>query len=295
MDVNEILDVYITTYEEKVNQMYKHIKEHEQEAFPILRFENYLNTAAVHVDNDFFNHKLYFLICDNYQEIEGEHDFKKLDSDVSRILVDLNRHDRLERFLQIKFPEINSKHVVKFFGYGMDIYDFQGRLVTEYIKIHANSAVEQDYASWKSENNTAVADFNHTKISPHSHLDYEMLISNFKSEEFENDFKYQMEQAEECYRRKLYLPAAATLSVALETVLADMCKKEKIKINNNTEMNHLADRLVERGIINYRLGRRIDITYSLRNSIAHTNSGEVSKDDCKIILSCIRTLINEHY
>ncbi|PKF22519.1 hypothetical protein CW684_00985 [Macrococcoides caseolyticum] len=104
-----------------------------------------------------------------------------------------------------------------------------------------------------------------------------------------------MDQAEECYKRKLYLPAAATLSVALETVLIALCKRENIKIDNNTMLNYLGEELRNRNVINYRLAKRIDITYSLRNSLAHSNKGEVAKADCEIILNSIRTIIDNYF
>ncbi|RIO63466.1 hypothetical protein BUZ34_05485, partial [Staphylococcus haemolyticus] len=141
--------------------------------------------------------------------------------------------------------------------------------------------------------------YNHEKISPYSYLDYEGLIVNFQSKKYNNDFKYQMSQAEECYKRKLYLPAAATLSVALETVLMALCEKEKVDLKSkettDTMMNYLGERLLQENVINYRMHKRIDVTYSLRNSVSHSNPGEVSKADCQIILSCIKVLIDDHY
>lgn len=99
--------------------------------------------------------------------------------------------------------------------------------------------------------------------------------------------------------RKLFLPAAATLSVALETLIMAICDKENVKLKSkdatDTMMNYLGERLLQEGKINYRMHERIDVTYSLRNSVSHSNPGEVSKADCQIILSCIKTLIDNHY
>lgn len=158
---------------------------------------------------------------------------------------------------------------------------------------------ENDFKKWRKENKNSLDSYDHNKISPYSHLDYEGLIINFDSEKYKNDFKYQMSQAEECYKRKLYLPAASTLSVALETVLMAICQKEgvviKSKESTDTMMNYLGERLLQENIINYRMHKRIDVTYSLRNSVSHSNPGEVSKADCQIILSCIKVLIDDHY
>lgn len=295
MSLEKILSTYISAYERKVNELYKHVAEHEREVFPLLRAKNNLNIAHLEINKDVFGDTDCYLIFDNLPEHQGTYDFKELGSTDLGVLMDLDVYDRLEKLLDIKLPEIKNSRILKDLSFSFDIYDTKGSLDTRFVTSTAKYEVEKDYTNWRSINKTKVSNFNHDKISPYSHLDYEGLLKKFSSEKFEKDFAYQMDQAEECYSRHFYLPAAATLSVALETILADLCQKNKIKIRNQTEMNHLADRLVEKGVINYRLGRRIDITYSLRNSIAHTNNGEVSKDDCSIILSCIRTLIDEHY
>ncbi|SCU42477.1 phage protein [Staphylococcus aureus] len=167
------------------------------------------------------------------------------------------------------------------------------------LSTQGSSQADTDFKSWRKENQTPLNNYNHDKVSPYSHLDYEGLISNFDSPKYNSDFEYQMAQAEECYKRKLFLPAAATLSVALETLLMAICDKEKVKLNSkdssDTMMNYLGQRLLSEGKINYRMHKRIDITYSLRNSVSHSNPGEVSKADCQIILSCIKVLIDEHY
>ena len=291
----EILEVYLDSYENKVQSMYSHISEHYDEAFPVLRFKDYLNIAQFNVDKDVFGAEKLFVIFDNAEELAKDYHLEKISDGLMRNLVDVEKHQRFDKLLELEYPEILKRKVIKFIKVYGPLYNRAGTLNRHNIELPANTEVENDYRNWRKENKTAVSKFNHDNISSYSHLDYVTLVKKFKSDIFKNDFEYQMNQAEECYKRHLYLPAAATLSVALETVLADLCKKEKIKITNSTEMNYLGEKLVERGIINYRLGKRIDITYSLRNSLAHTNRGEVAKDDCSIILSCIRTIIEEHY
>lgn len=291
----EILDIYLNSYENKVQNMYSHISEHHKEAFPVLKFKEYLNVSHFKVNRDMFGSKDYLVIFDHAEHLSQEYIFDEVDESLSKILVDEYKHKRFNKLLEVKYPEFFERNLAIIVELGGGLYRTSGSLADSSIELAAKGQVEKDYRSWNKENKTIVSRYRHDKISSHSHLDYDTLIKKFKSDIFEKDFEYQMNQAEECYKRHLYLPAAATLSVALETVLADLCKKEKIKIKNSTEMNHLGEKLVERGILNYRLGKRIDITYSLRNSLAHTNRGEVSKDDCSIILSCIRTIIEEHY
>lgn len=295
MDSDKIIDIYLKVYEDKIEGMYKHIVEHHLEAFPILRFKDYLYAAHFVVDKETFSSEEYLVIFDNIQSLSGKHDLTSIDDDLSRILVDEFKWNRFNKVLEVRYPELTKRNILKILKLPFGLYDRKGDISNSSIEPHARNHVEEDYRSWNKENKTPVSKFNHDNISSHSHLDYDVLVKKFKSSEFKDDFIYQMNQAEECYKRHLYLPAAATLSVALETVLTDLCNKNNIKITNNNMLNQLGQELQQRGIINYRLGKRIDITYSLRNSLAHTNKGEVSKDDCSIILSCMRTIIEEHY
>lgn len=296
MDLEEILETYTNTYEAHVEKLYKHISDHHLDAFPVLRFKDYLNIIYITIDKEVFGSGECVIIFDNAEHLSGEYEYTDIiDDETLIILMDSYKNNRINKLLEIKFPELSSRSIYTILTFSLNLIDHSGNINSGMIESRARRNVESDYNSWRRENKTQVSQYNHDNISSHSHLDYGTLIKKFESKDFKEDFKYQMDQAEECYKRHLYLPAAATLSVALETILADLCKKEKIKIKNSTEMNHLGEKLVERGIINYRLGKRIDITYSLRNSLAHTNKGEVSKDDCSIILSCIRTIIEEHY
>ncbi|WP_390175095.1 hypothetical protein, partial [Staphylococcus pseudintermedius] len=210
---------------------------------------------------------------------------------IKRFLMDSEKRKRFEFFFEHYYEEVSSKKVFKIEPI---------RLINDNnLTLNGKYEADRDYKEWSDENKTHLDNYNHDKISPYSHLDYEGLILNFDSQKYNSDFSYQMEQANECYKRKLFLPAAATLSVALETLLMAICDKENVKLNskdtNNTLMNYLGQRLLSEGKINYRMHKRIDITYSLRNSVSHSNPGEVSKADCQIILSCIKVLIDDHY
>lgn len=287
----ERLKAFIDGYKNTVYKNYKHIEEHFNEAFPLIKFENYLNSCLINVDDDLFSNKYYYLIVDNYEFDEEEYNFTELDDVVKRNLIDLNRYERIDQLIPNKFPKLYDKRV---FYLNECIYDAK-----ELASQHGGQSAEYDYKKWKHENDTPLNQYNHDSISPYSHLDYDGLIQTFDSEKYIEDFSYQMNQAEECYKRKLYLPAAATLSVALETVLMAICEKEnvdlKTKDSTDTMMNYLGERLLQGKVINYRMHKRIDVTYSLRNSVSHSNPGEVSKADCQIILSCIKVLIDEHY
>lgn len=285
------LNLFVDGYKNIVNKNYQHIEEHFNETFPIIKFEKYLECCLIKVDRALFGGEYYFLIVDNYKFKKEIYDFTELDDKLKRVLVDINKHSRIEKLISDAFPELNNKRA---------FYFFKSVFEAEQIPYNnGGSAAEKDYRVWKKENATPLNNYNHDFISPYSHLDYDGLIQTFYSEKYNEDFSYQMNQAEECYKRKLYLPAAATLSVALETVLMAICEKEnvnlKTKETTDTMMNYLGERLLQEKVINYRMHKRIDVTYSLRNSVSHSNPGEVSKADCQIILSCIKVLIDEHY
>lgn len=292
MENEEVLNIFIKTYTEHVEKNYDNLIEHKLDAFPLLKFSGHLNIAYIKTSKDIFNYPGYYLIVDNDDELKDEYDFVELDKDTKFKIIDSGyKFQRDSVLVENLFPKLLNKNVSILFG------DYYGRknLSSDVIEISAKSQADRDYNNWKNENKTKVSQYDHNTISPHSHLDYEGLINKFGKSDYDEDFKYQMNQAEECYKRKLYLPAAATLSVALETSLLALCDKHQVKLGNETMLNYLGQRLLDEKVINYRLGKRIDISYSLRNSLAHSNKGEVSKADCEIILNCIRIIIDEHY
>ncbi len=291
LDNNERLNSFVEGYKEVVYKNYSYIEDHFNEAFPIIKFENYLTSCYIKVDEDIFMCEGFLLIVDNFQFEKEEFDFTTLNSEDHRSIMDTDNHYKFKKLVSLKFNELDKKkvfYIITPVFDQLDLYNSRGK-----------SKASSDYNSWKQENSTSLERYNHDTISPYSHLDYDGLIQTFNSKTYNEDFSYQMNQAEECYKRKLYLPAAATLSVALETVLMAICEKEnvnlKTKESTDTMMNYLGERLLQEKVINYRMHKRIDVTYSLRNSVSHSNPGEVSKADCQIILSCIKVLIDEHY
>ncbi|BAH17647.1 hypothetical protein [Macrococcoides caseolyticum] len=285
-NINEdYLDEYLNGYKEIIKLNFNHIKEHHDEAFPLLKYSNYLSYCILKFNDKQFFYETALLIVDNHNFEKLEYDFTDIEPSEYEKVVDFSNYERIEKFIEIKFPEL-VKHKI------FIIEKFYSKIFS---KDKGGLRAEKDYDNWRTENKTKVDSYNHETISPYSHLDYEGLIRSFNAKGFNDDFKYQMDQAEECYKRKLYLPAAATLSVALETVLIALCKRENIKIDNNTMLNYLGEELRNRNVINYRLAKRIDITYSLRNSLAHSNKGEVAKADCEIILNSIRTIIDNYF
>ncbi|MBH9581748.1 hypothetical protein [Staphylococcus felis] len=291
MDIKRMKNSYMNGYKTQASH-YDFLGDDIQNAFPLMKFEKYLTFILFEVDKDVFDAPKFLVIVDNYNSPEETIKVKQEDyENIKRFLMDSEKRKRFEFFIEHNYEEMLSKKVFKIEPI---------RLINNYdLTLDGKFEADRDYKEWSDENKTHLDNFNHDKVSPYSHLDYEGLILNFDSPKYNSDFSYQMEQANECYKRKLFLPAAATLSVALETLLMAICDKENVKLKskdtNDTMMNYLGQRLLSEGKINYRMHKRIDITYSLRNSVSHSNPGEVSKADCQIILSCIKILIDEHY
>ncbi|MCE4987166.1 hypothetical protein KJB67_03520 [Staphylococcus haemolyticus] len=291
MKENEMYNSFINSYKRQT-QNYDFLGEDINSAFPLLKFENYLNYIFFKVPNDIFSQNCYMVVVDNTKDIESYIEVSKADlNKYYRDIMENEKHNRFEVFIQKYYGYLYKKHIFKIIPIPFH--------TNNDLSIDGKYEAESDFQEWKNENKKSLDSYNHEKISPYSYLDYEGLIVNFQSKKYNNDFKYQMSQAEECYKRKLYLPAAATLSVALETVLMALCEKEKVDLKSkettDTMMNYLGERLLQENVINYRMHKRIDVTYSLRNSVSHSNPGEVSKADCQIILSCIKVLIDDHY
>lgn len=291
MDTQKMLKTFIEGYE-KQTLNYEFLGDDIEKAFPLLKYRSFLNISVFNVPENIFFTDTYVVIVDNFDKLPDEVTVTR--EDLNIYIREIMEHTVIERFnlfIRRKYNFLSKKNIFIVLPIALNFYN---NLSTE-----GSSQADTDFKSWRKENQTPLNNYNHDKVSPYSHLDYEGLISNFDSPKYNSDFEYQMAQAEECYKRKLFLPAAATLSVALETLLMAICDKEKVKLNSkdssDTMMNYLGQRLLSEGKINYRMHKRIDITYPLRNSVSHSNPGEVSKADCQIILSCIKVLIDEHY
>lgn len=291
INLKKMKESYMKGYKDQSSH-YDYLGDDIQNALPLLKYENYLSFILFEVDRSIFDAPLFLVIIDNYDKDEEKIKVKEKDyKNIKRLLMEREKRERFEIFIKNSYENLPSKKIFK-------IEPLHSTYNSD-LTLNGQYAAERDYKEWSNENKTSLDRYNHDKVSSYSHLDYEGLILNFDSPKYNNDFKYQMEQAEECYKRKLFLPAAATLSVALETLLMAICEKENVKLkskdSNDTMMNYLGQQLLNAGKINYRMHKRIDITYSLRNSVSHSNPGEVSKADCQIILSCIKVLIDEHY
>lgn len=132
----------------------------------------------------------------------------------------------------------------------------------------------------------------HTKVSPFNHLKLDDMVRVVKDPTFE----YQINQGLEAYKRELYLPAAATFAIAIETFLIKLKRLNGLnhKDSDSTMYNKLIENLKEKGKINYRTKRRIEVAYSMRNIINHTQAGAVAKADCDFLITTLKDIVDQN-
>lgn len=107
------------------------------------------------------------------------------------------------------------------------------------------------------------------------------------------NFTYQLEQAMAAYRQNLFLPAAATLGVCLETVCEKMCRVNGISVKGGeTQLRKLIDLLYPedktKRVITRRDNGRLEVAYKMRNMASHTSPGAVLRGDCHFMLNVIQ-------
>ncbi|WP_233642765.1 hypothetical protein [Staphylococcus devriesei] len=90
------------------------------------------------------------------------------------------------------------------------------------------------------------------------------------------------------------MPAAATFAVAIESFLIKLKKVNNIKHGDKdpTMYTKLLKPLVNQNKINYRTQRRIEVAYSMRNIINHSQAGAVAKADCDFLLNTLKDIID---
>lgn len=289
------LKAFVEHYRYLINKVYKYPFESSPDAFPTYNFLEYLDVKVVLLDKDFFTLNVCIIIFDNSKDNESQFvDCRDLDSrEISKIYSSVNPFNSYEDFLRAQFPWIDKKKI-KIFDSDTDTYiNFIKSDLKSFADSRASQTLKNEFEAYTKHASTIVTQYKHDTISPFSHLDFDGLIAKIG----DKDFEYQMRQAEECYKRSLYLPAAATMGVCLETVLLLLIEKNDIPEKNiqQTMLNALGTVLRSKNIINYRTNRRIEMAYSIRNSVSHSNTGSVAKTDCDLILNTIKSIVDEHF
>lgn len=157
---------------------------------------------------------------------------------------------------------------------------------------YGEQIVQMHYDNYSFEMNITMSNKDYVSSQPFNHLNLNSIYNTVKSD----TFKYQMNQGLTAYKYELYLPAAATFAVAIETLLVEIIVINDIKHKDSdlTMYDKLLDKLRENNSITYRNKRRIEVAYQLRNVISHTQAGHVAKSDCDFMINTIKNLVDEY-
>ncbi|RIO64154.1 hypothetical protein BUZ34_02945, partial [Staphylococcus haemolyticus] len=100
MKENEMYNSFINSYKRQT-QNYDFLGEDINSAFPLLKFENYLNYIFFKVPNDIFSQNCYMVVVDNTKDIESYIEVSKADlNKYYRDIMENEKHNRFEVFIQ---------------------------------------------------------------------------------------------------------------------------------------------------------------------------------------------------
>src|SRR5690606_35514446 len=116
-------------------------------------------------------------------------------------------------------------------------------------------------------------------------------LSTYKSIVQAEVFDSELEQAYELLKSGYYVSAAVICGVVLETALRELCDQAGIPHGKMDKMN--AD-LAKAGIYNKIVQKQLTAHASLRNSAAHGNQSEFTKQDVEQMLPAVEQFLAVH-
>ncbi|WP_218190321.1 DUF4145 domain-containing protein [Pseudomonas sp. CC6-YY-74] len=116
-------------------------------------------------------------------------------------------------------------------------------------------------------------------------------LASYKSIVQAEVFDTELEQAYELLSSGYYVAAAVICGVVLETALRELCDQSGIAYGKLDKMN--AD-LAKAGIYNKIVQKQITAHAGLRNSAAHGNQSEFSKQDVEQMLPAVEQFLSVH-
>ncbi|MEX6127162.1 hypothetical protein [Staphylococcus saprophyticus] len=58
--------------------------------------------------------------------------------------------------------------------------------------------------------------------------------------------------------------------------------------------NKLLEDLIRENKVNYRTKKRVEVAYTMRNIINHTQAGAVAKSDCDFLLNTLKDIVDNN-
>lgn len=291
INLDDLLEGFKEGYINRIENRYDTLDEKYKNDFPFYRCIDYLNLTVIKLNKDRTDNEYLIVITNNNNEFQTTIDYTQDESEEFKRFFAQSENqfyvnpNKAASFILPEQALINKVHVHARFIYSK--YD----LDPEKMKLYGKKLADQHRSDINDLQEQQVYSHDYEKPSPFSFLDFDGLIAKVN----DKDFEEQMKQAKFCYEHKIYLSAACTFSVCLETVLMLIIDKKGIKMNEqNTILNSIGDKLREAGAISRRDNNRILVTYSIRNATSHTNKTKVIQNDCEGILKTIDYFVDTY-
>jgi len=287
IDLKEIKTKFFEGYKIAVENRYKYLFQSNPESFPFYQEKNWkINLIIL---PNFFEDMYVVLISDSDKLKDNKKinlsDNMNLDK-LQKNHIDLIKHSK-------SYIENHSKYVNQNKdSYFLEQYRHSNFLIPDIFTSIGKSQADYDYQNFQKLSTERMKNKSHEQVSPFNHLNLEDMKRVVNDE----TFSYQIDQGLECYKHELYLPAAATFAIAIESFLIKLKKANKIKHkdSDSTMYDKLLESLKQHDAINYRNKVRIEIAYKMRNIVNHTQAGSVARNDCDFLLNTLKDVIDEN-
>lgn len=276
---------FLNEYRNRVNEYYNDIYKFHKDCFPFM--------YNVKITSVCFNNKLYNIIarsdtnsdvfCAKYKYLSND-EFLKFENSPTRV-----QDKELLYFIGEK------AYISIINGILPDncIYPTDLSYCKYLIKKEASYEADRDYNSIQLSNSLEKLSKSYNDLSNFNVLNLDTIFVNVNDDEF----KYELEESAKAYNAELYLAAATTAEISIETLLRIIIIKKmgKFKLPKESYILTSAKLLSKNSIIDQRLFNRIESINNLRHGIAHSSTGEAEKWDCEQIFGLIKILVETFY
>ena len=287
--MNVYLEKFLDGYRDVVNKRYIYQFQSNPEAFPFVKDNDY-KISIVLLNEDFFEYPKVIVIS-NDSSMEKIYDYTTQDEAylsknyVSYVYKQLSY---VRDCLNIINTEEHTVHMITYHGkYPLkEILDYK---LDDFYK-YGKEFAEKHFRKFEKISQEKMTDKSHEEVQPFNHLDLDSMKDIVNNE----TFTYQINQGLQAYKRELYLPAAATFAVAIESFLIKLKRANNIKHKDSdpTMYDRLLESLKANKKINYRTKKRIEVAYNMRNIINHSQAGAVAKADCDFLLNTLKDIVD---
>ncbi|MHD0382857.1 hypothetical protein ACY2C9_07940 [Staphylococcus simulans] len=287
--MNEYLEKFLDGYRNVVNKRYIYQFQSNPEAFPFIKDNDY-KISIVLLNKEFFEYPKVIIIS-NDSDMKEIYDYTTEDESylsenyVSYIfdpisyvrnclnLINIEEHTFFMSIYHGEYPPS------KILSYKLDGFYSEGK-----------NFAEKHFRKFNEISQEKMIDKSHEEVQPFNHLD----LNSMKDIVNDETFTYQIDQGLQAYKRELYLPAAATFAVAIESFLIKLKRVNNIKHKDSdpTMYDRLLESLKANKKINYRTKKRIEVAYNMRNIVNHSQAGAVAKADCDFLLNTLKDIVD---